>query len=520
MTKNDWQEAGDQFKKLIQDAVDSNDFSKLGSTLTNVVNDTVNGLQSALQDNLSKAQQTASQKAQEAQQTMSQSARKAQETVRDKYQYTNSEAAERIRRNLQEKRAAARQNGQGRKLPARIKAPGEFSGNVMKWTGYSMGGMFGFSAAILGIISLGTGVWMAVPTGILLLLFGITMGLGARGSRKVQLAKRFRRYMTVLGDRTYCLVEELASAVGQSNKFVKKDLKKMISRGFFKEGYLDGRETMLITDRSTYQQYLSAQTEYEKRRMAREEGGAAYSGSSGQPGRDGAYAGGNGGQPGRDGAYAGGNSGRPGKDNAYAGGNGAGMERDSAWAGGSSDRAERDGSYAGGGGSQAERNGARPESSGFQNKKLTPECREILEEGYRYIQHIHECNEKIPGEEISAKLDRLELVVTKIFHEMEKNPSIAGDLKKLMSYYLPTTTKLLDAYCEMDAQPIVGRNIENTKKEIEDALDTINTAFENLLDSLFQDEAWDISSDITVLHTMLAQEGLAGNDFAHKQGGK
>lgn len=460
MTKNDWQEAGDQFKKLVQDAVDSNDFSRLGSTLTNVVNDTVDGLQSALQENLSKAQQTAARKAQDTQNTRSREPQRDGDTVRDKYQYTNSAAAERIRRNLQEKREAAQKEAQEKKLPARIQAPGEISGRVMKWTGYSMGGMFGLAAGVLGVVSLTTGAWLGLPTGILLLLFGTNMIIGASGSRKVELAKRFRRYMSVVGDRTYCLIEELASSVGQSNKFVKKDLKKMISRGFFKEGYLDRRETMLITDRSTYQQYLSTQTEYERRRMQEE---ARTGGGSGEQGTS-----------------------RPGEA------------------------------------SQAE--GYRTEESrpsgGGKNENLTPECREILEEGRRYIQHIHECNEKIPGEEISAKLDRLELVVTKIFRETERNPDCASDLKKLMSYYLPTTTKLLDAYCEMDAQPIVGRNIENTKKEIEDALDTINTAFENLLDSLFQDEAWDISSDITVLHTMLAQEGLAGNDFAQKQGGK
>ena len=33
-------------------------------------------------------------------------------------------------------------------------------------------------------------------------------------------------------------------------------------------------------------------------------------------------------------------------------------------------------------------------------------------------------------------------------------------------------------------------------------------AFEKLLDDLFQETAWDVSTDISVLHTMLAQEGL------------
>ena len=39
-------------------------------------------------------------------------------------------------------------------------------------------------------------------------------------------------------------------------------------------------------------------------------------------------------------------------------------------------------------------------------------------------------------------------------------------------------------------------------------MDTINMAFESLLDSLFQDMAWDISSDISVMKTMMAQDGL------------
>ena len=63
-----------------------------------------------------------------------------------------------------------------------------------------------------------------------------------------------------------------------------------------------------------------------------------------------------------------------------------------------------------------------------------------------------------------------------------------------------------------------GENILSSKKEIEDTLDTLNMAFEKLLDDLFQDTAWDVSSDISVLKTMLAQEGLTENDFS--TGGK
>lgn len=141
------------------------------------------------------------------------------------------------------------------------------------------------------------------------------------------------------------------------------------------------------------------------------------------------------------------------------------------------------------------------------------QVKEVLEAGNAYIRRIRKCNDDIPGEEISAKISRTEQLVQQIFTRVEEHPETVPDIRKLMEYYLPTTVKLLDAYAELDAQPVEGEHIASSKKEIEDALDTLNTAFEKLLDSLFRDTAWDVSADISVLQTMLAQEGLTNNDF-------
>ena len=104
----------------------------------------------------------------------------------------------------------------------------------------------------------------------------------------------------------------------------------------------------------------------------------------------------------------------------------------------------------------------------------------------------------------------------RIFRQTEAHPENAQDLRKLMEYYLPMTVKLLKAYEELDGQPVQGENILKSKNEIEGTLDTLNIAFEKLLDSLFQDTAWDVSSDISVLQTMLAQEGLTDDGFINK----
>ena len=124
----------------------------------------------------------------------------------------------------------------------------------------------------------------------------------------------------------------------------------------------------------------------------------------------------------------------------------------------------------------------------------------------------------MPEEQITEKLTRLEMIISKIFAQVKKEPGEAKNLSQFMDYYLPTTWKLIQAYKEMDAQPVQGENITAAKKEILESLDTINDAFETLLDSMFKDKAWDVSTDISVMKSMMKQEGLMGSDFK-AQGG-
>lgn len=149
----------------------------------------------------------------------------------------------------------------------------------------------------------------------------------------------------------------------------------------------------------------------------------------------------------------------------------------------------------------------------LKQPKIDPQVQEVLDKGNAFIQEIHRCNDAIPGEEISEKIYRMENIVQKIFDRAKAHPEIVPDLKKMMDYYLPMTVKLLRAYADMDAQPIQGQTIENSKREIEATLDTLNQAFEKLLDSVFKETALDVSSDISVLQTLLAQEGLTQDEF-------
>ena len=80
-----------------------------------------------------------------------------------------------------------------------------------------------------------------------------------------------------------------------------------------------------------------------------------------------------------------------------------------------------------------------------------------------------------------------------------------------MSYYLPTTLKLLRSYSIFEKQGITGDNIQDAKKNIARILDSLVSGFTKQLDQLFMSDAMDISTDINVLESMLKKDGFSGD---------
>lgn len=403
MINRDWERFGDSIRDTVQDAIDAWNFEELSQTVADTVNRAI--------DSFSKGMKSSGQ-------AVPESMPEAEKKPPQVYRRTTS---------------------------------------VKVW-GYTFltvgGGMgllfllllaFGITGTMLGAgtaVGVGSRAAGIMASAGLFGVPGIVSGLLAfKGLKKLRRAERFQKYVRTIGAREYCNVKELAEKAGQKRAAVIRDLKYMIKRHWFLEGYLVGDQTCLIVTDSMYNQYLGL--EDQRVRTEREE-----------------------------------------------------QERRKL-------RQARE---------QEEQKKRQEET-----EKLSPEIRRIIEEGDKYIRRIHACNDAIPGREISAKISRMELLVDRIFDRVEQDPEAAGEIRHLMDYYLPTTVKLLDAYQELDAQPVQGENILSSKREIEGTLDTLNLAFEKLLDDMFQETAWDVSSDISVLRAMLAQEGLAGEDWKRSE---
>jgi len=418
MAYRDWNNLGQDLNRIIEDAVYRGNFGHLNDTINRTVRNAFQGFAGNGQNagdwdfKLSK-----------------------DEPQRQQSVYNGTQT------NAKRTQSGTYNNTKGTSSASYKAAPANTAGRYFAGQGKRRGGAIaalagGIILLIISLVPLAAAPFVAVINGateVSLGTFGVLALVGAiltvKGGKTLKLAGRFGKYIRCLNGKTYGDISMLAAYTHKPESFVLKDIKKMLSKGWFLQGHLDEQQKCLMVSDESYAQYLET---VKNMKMQEQE-----------------------------------------KLNRNK------MEED-------------------------------------RKSALSPEVLAVIEKGKEYIVAIRKSNDAIPGEVVSEKIYRMEMLVKRIFLQLEAHPENLSDLRKLMEYYLPMTMKLLKAYEELDAQPVQGENIQTSKKEIEDTLDTLNVAFEKLLDNLFQDKAWDVSADISVLNTMLAQEGLTDDGFLNK----
>ena len=308
------------------------------------------------------------------------------------------------------------------------KPPGRISGIVcivLGSVGISLYGLSLLSFTVVNIISggiIGSSVFV-----LLLLLFVISIVVLFKGLNLKRRVDRFKRYVTIMDRRTYITIKDLSKLTKQKERFLVKDLEKMIDMGMFYQGHIDEEKAHFMITDEVYNDYLNLkkqEIEDKKKEQRLEE-----------------------------------------------------------------------------------------EIKNLSDKDV----QSTLKVGRDYIKEIKSVKNELYREEISMKLDKISNVSEEILKQIEKNPKKVEEVNKFINHYLPITLKLINSYEELNAQSLQGENIQKAKIEIEESIDLINKAFENLLDDLFEDIRLDISTDISVLKTLFKQEGLGEEDFKNKK---
>lgn len=307
------------------------------------------------------------------------------------------------------------------------KPPGRVSGIVCIVFGAVGISLYGISLLSFTIVNIISGGIISTSVFVLLfLLFIISIAVLLKGLNLKKRVDRFKRYVRIMDRRTYISIRDLSKLSKQKERFLIKDLEKMIDMGMFYQGHIDEEKAHFMITDEVYNDYLNLKRQEienkNKEQRLEEEVESSY-----------------------------------GKD-----------------------------------------------------------VQSTLKVGRDYIKEIKSVKNELYREEISMKLDKLSNVSEEILKQIEKNPKKVEEVNKFINHYLPITLKLINSYEELNSQALQGENIQKAKIEIEESIDLINKAFENLLDDLFEDIRLDISTDISVLKTLFKQEGLDEEDFKNK----
>ena len=146
-----------------------------------------------------------------------------------------------------------------------------------------------------------------------------------------------------------------------------------------------------------------------------------------------------------------------------------------------------------------------------EEPEKAPEPPKEVEGAEAALTEIRALNDAIEDPEMSRKIDRIGEITGNIFAYLREKPDKEGKLRSFLSYYLPTTLKILGSYAQLEAQGVEGENISAAKERIEGMMDKVVEGFEQQLDRLFQDDAMDITSDVAVLERMLEKDGLGNS---------
>ncbi len=421
---------------MVQDAVESMDFSNLSQNIRNAV------------DTAKDAVDTAKDAVDTAREGMAKQMRnKSEKAERKRYGKHYRKYDSRVQQPVESRQP--REKGWLRRIP------GRWSGPVRTVTGAC--GLIVFGALSLGFGLAGIGFSMtngllSTATIVLESVFipltvvsGVLLGTGrAAGSR----VRRLKEYANVWGENGFIMLKDLKNGTGYAMKRIQKDIRFLLDSRLIPYARLDENKTCLMLTKEAGEQYDAAV----RARMEREQQGAQAAAWTA---------------------------------NGKANGDGQ------------SDSAQPDGSV-------------RETGTQKRLEEMTEEERkmyQLQQTGGGYLQELRDRKTRIRTPEVSEKLDRLELLLSRIFVCIKEYPENISQADRLMEYYLPSVMKLIRVYEDMEKQPIQSVNIIKTRMEIAESLDTVNQALEAMYDDMFQDVAMDISSDIKVLETMLAKDG-------------
>ena len=146
-----------------------------------------------------------------------------------------------------------------------------------------------------------------------------------------------------------------------------------------------------------------------------------------------------------------------------------------------------------------------------------PQADNVIMKGQEMLNTIRKENIVITDETLSAQMDTLSDKCMQIFRTVSAEPSKAPQVRKFMSYYLPTTLKVLANYRTMQERGVSYYEMNQARESAVRCMDMVLTACQKQIDALHKENMLDISTDIDVMEQMLKRDGYVDNEILNNQ---
>lgn len=156
-----------------------------------------------------------------------------------------------------------------------------------------------------------------------------------------------------------------------------------------------------------------------------------------------------------------------------------------------------------------------------KNKKTLKEenfnLYKVLENAKKQNKRIIEAKSYIDNDEIKAYLTSINDSTSKIIKTIEKTPKKIKNIDNFFDYYLPITVKIINRYDEIENNNLSSKDSKKFMTSTINMLASIDKAFRNILNNLYQKEIIDMDAEMKVFSSMLKADGFNDNELEVKE---
>lgn len=156
-----------------------------------------------------------------------------------------------------------------------------------------------------------------------------------------------------------------------------------------------------------------------------------------------------------------------------------------------------------------------------KNKKTLKEenfnLYKVLENAKKQNKKIIDAKSYIDNDEIKAYLTSINDSTSKIIKTIEKTPKKIKNIDNFFDYYLPITVKIINRYDEIENNNLSSKDSKKFMTSTINMLASIDKAFRNILNNLYQKEIIDMDAEMKVFSSMLKADGFNENELEVKE---